>query len=276
MNYRHAFHAGNFADLLKHVALLAIVERMKAGKGPVQVIDTHAGAGAYDLQGDAARKSGEAEAGIIRLLAAADAPAVFAPLKTAVRRLNAGGGARLYPGSPALMAQALSPSDTYIGCELRPDEHRLLQETLAGRANTQALLTNGFAAAAAKLDPKARNLVLIDPPFEAADDYEQIAATVQAVLVRRPLACVAIWAPLKDLETFDALLRRLEAGGAPALLIAETRLRPLLDPMKMNGSAMIMINPPAGLQPPLEQAAAWIASALGGPGAASRVWTLRG
>ena len=274
MNYRHAFHAGNFADLLKHVALLAIVERMKAAKGPIQVIDTHAGAGAYDLQSDAARKSGEAEAGIVRLLAAADPPGVFAALKKAVAQLNAGGGVRLYPGSPALMMQALSPHDAYIACELRPDEHRLLQQTLAGRRNAQALLTNGFAAAAAKLDPKARNLILIDPPFEAADDYEQIAATVKAVLARRPQACLAIWVPLKDLETFDALLRRLEAGGAPALLIAETRLRPLLDPMKMNGSAMLIINSPPGLHTPLEQAAAWIAGTLGGPGAVSRVWTL--
>ncbi len=274
MNYRHAFHAGNFADLLKHAALLAIVERMKAAKGPIQVIDTHAGAGAYDLQSDAARKSGEAEAGIVRLLAAADAPGVFAPLKKAVAKLNPGGGVRLYPGSPALMIQALSPHDGYIACELRPDEHGLLRQTLTGQGNAQALLTNGFAAATAKLDPKARNLVLIDPPFEAADDYDQIAAAVKAVLARRPQACLAIWVPLKDLETFDALLRRLEAGGAPALLIAETRLRPLFDPMKMNGCAMLIINSPPGLQAPLEQAAAWIAATLGGPGAASRVWTL--
>ena len=276
MNYRHAFHAGNFADLLKHVALLAIVERMKAANGPIQVIDTHAGAGAYDLRSDAARKSGEAEAGIVRLMADDKAPDVFAPLKAAVARLNPGGGVRLYPGSPALMNQALSPQDAYIGCELRPDEHRLLQQTLAGAKNAQALLTNGFAAAAVKLDPKARNLILIDPPFEAADDYDQIAAMVQAVLARRPRACLAIWIPLKDLETFDALLRRLEAGGAPAILIAEARLRPLFDPMKMNGCAMLVINAPSGLQAPLERAAAWIASVLGGPGAASRVWTLGG
>jgi 23S rRNA (adenine2030-N6)-methyltransferase len=274
MNYRHAFHAGNFADLLKHVALLAIVEKLKTGKGPIQVIDTHAGAGAYDLRSDAARKSGEADAGIVRLVAAADAPDVFASLRAAVAKLNPGGGVRLYPGSPALMIRALSPQDAYVGCELRPDEHQLLAQTLAGHRNAQALLTNGFAAASAKLDPNARNLVLIDPPFEAADDYAQIAATVKAVLARRPSACLAIWVPLKDLETFDALLRRLEEGGAPALLIAETRLRPLMDPMKMNGSAMVMINAPSGLQGPLEQAAAWIAATLGGPGAASRVWTL--
>jgi 23S rRNA (adenine2030-N6)-methyltransferase len=276
MNYRHAFHAGNFADLLKHVALLAIVERMKAGRAPIQVIDTHAGAGAYDLSGEAARKSGEAEAGIVRLLAADDAPGVFEPLKAAVAQLNPGGGVRLYPGSPALMIQALSPHDAYIACELRPDEHRLLQQTLAGQKNAQALLTNGFAAASAKLDPKLRNLILIDPPFEAADDYDQIAAAVRAVLARRPQACLAIWVPLKDLETFDALLRRLEAGGAPAMLIAETRLRPLFDPMKMNGCAMLIINSPPDVQAPLEQAAAWIAANLGGPGAASRVWTLGG
>jgi 23S rRNA (adenine2030-N6)-methyltransferase len=274
MNYRHAFHAGNFADLLKHAALLAIVGKMKATSGPIQVIDTHAGAGAYDLQSEAARKSGEAQAGVLRLLAADDTPAVFTPLKQAVAKLNNNGAVQLYPGSPALMIQALGPADSYIACELRPDEHRLLQQTLAGHRNAQSLLTNGYAAATGKLDPKARNLILIDPPFEAADDYEQIAATVKAVLARRPQACLAIWVPLKDLETFDALLRRLEAGGAPALLIAETRLRPLFDPMKMNGCAMLIVNAPAGLQAPLEQAAAWIANTLGGAGAASKVWTL--
>jgi 23S rRNA (adenine2030-N6)-methyltransferase len=276
MNYRHAFHAGNFADLLKHVALLEIVQRLKATNGPIQVIDTHAGAGAYDLRGEASRRSGEAQAGIVRLMDADEAPTVFAPLKQAVSDLNGGAAVTLYPGSPALVARALSPADRYVACELRPDEHRLLRQTLAGHANAQALLTNGFAAAAARLDPKARNLILIDPPFEAADDYDQIAATVKAVLSRRPQACLAIWTPLKDLETFDALLRRLEAGGAPALLIAETRLRPLLDPMKMNGCAMVMINPPRGLNAPLGAAAAWIATTLGGAGAASRVWTLGG
>ncbi len=274
MNYRHGFHAGNFADLLKHVALLEIVERMKAQPGPIQVIDTHAGAGAYDLQSDASRRSGEAEAGIVRLLATADAPPVFASLKAAVAKLNRGPKVQLYPGSPALMLQALSPTDNYVGCELRPDEHSLLRQTLASHKFAQALLTNGYGAAASKLDARSRNLILIDPPFEAADDYEQIAATVTAVLGRRPQACLAIWVPLKDLETFDALLRRLEAGPAGALLIAETRLRPLFDPMKMNGCAMVMVNPPVGLQAPLEQAAAWIATTLGGPGAASRVWTL--
>lgn len=274
MNYRHAFHAGNFADLLKHAALLEIIGRMRANAGPLQVIDTHAGAGAYDLRSEAARKSGEAQAGIVRLLAADDAPAVFAALKTAVAGLNSGGAPDLYPGSPALIAGMLRSSDAYVACELRADEHALLRQTLADHRNAEALLANGFAAASAKLDLRASNLVLIDPPFEAADDYGQIAATVKAVLALRPRACLAIWVPLKDLETFDALLRRLEDNGAPSMLIAETRLRPLLDPLKMNGCAMVMVNPPAGLAAPLEAAAEWIAVRLGGPGASSRVWTL--
>lgn len=274
MNYRHAFHAGNFADLLKHAALLEILARMQAESGALQVIDTHAGAGAYDLRSEAARKSGEAQAGIVRLLEAQDAPAAFDALKAAVSRFNGGGPPHLYPGSPALIVQAQRAADSYLACELRPGEHRLLQQTLAARKTAEALLSDGFAAASARLDPKTANLVLIDPPFEAADDYDRIAATVKAVLARRSQACLAIWVPLKDLETFDALLRRLEDNGAPALLIAETRLRPLADPLKMNGCAMVVINPPAGLQTPLEQAAAWIATRLGGPGASSRVWTL--
>ena len=139
--------------------------------------------------------------------------------------------------------------------------------------NAQALLTNGFAAASAKLDPKAANLVLIDPPFEAADDYDQIAAAVKVVLAARSQASLAIWVPLKDLETFDALIRRLEAQGARDLLIVETRLRPLLNPLKMNGCAMLLINAPDGVSAPLSQAAEWIATHLGETGAASRVWS---
>lgn len=274
MNYRHAFHAGNFADLLKHATLLEIVARMQADADSLQVIDTHAGAGGYDLRSEASRKSGEAQAGIVRLLEADDAPAAFDGLKAAVASFNSGGAPRLYPGSPALIAQALRPSDAYVACELRPDEHALLQRTLAGHGNAQALLANGFAAASARLDSATPNLVLIDPPFEAADDYDQIAAAVRAALARRPRACLAIWVPLKDLETFDALLRRLEEARAPSMLIAETRLRPLLDPLRMNGCAMVTINPPAGLSGPLEGAADWIAARLGGPGASSRVWRL--
>src|SRR5436190_3068577 len=126
LNYRHAFHAGNFADLVKHAALLAVLARLQAEASPLSVIDTHAGRGLYDLAGPEAVKSGEAEAGIARLMAATDAPADFDALTAAVRTLNGAGPIRRYPGSPWLIAECLRPGDRYLACELRGDEHGAL------------------------------------------------------------------------------------------------------------------------------------------------------
>ncbi|HEX7761878.1 MAG TPA: 23S rRNA (adenine(2030)-N(6))-methyltransferase RlmJ, partial [Caulobacteraceae bacterium] len=123
MNYRHAFHAGNFADLLKHAIVLDLMGRLTAAAGPLTVVDTHAGAGGYDLAGELARKTGEGQAGIVRLMADAGAPAVFAPLKAAVRGVNGKGqSVRYYPGSPLLIAPALRPGDRYLACEIRSDD----------------------------------------------------------------------------------------------------------------------------------------------------------
>src|SRR5690606_32349039 len=132
LNYRHAFHAGNFADLVKHAALLDLLARLQAPGEPLAVFDTHAGRGLYDLSGEEAQRSREAEAGIARLMEAADLPPALGQLRTAVSRLNTGGQASLYPGSPLLVAGALRKGDTYLGCELRPQEHSALSDALAG------------------------------------------------------------------------------------------------------------------------------------------------
>ena len=143
MNYRHAFHAGNFADLQKHAIVLALLKALTDGEAPLSVIDTHAGAGAYDLGGDMAQRSGEAAAGVGRLLAMDDAPAVFAPLIAAVKALNGGGSGSLYPGSPLLIARALRKTDRYTACELRPDDFDSLRRTLAPYALAQAVKDRG-------------------------------------------------------------------------------------------------------------------------------------
>jgi len=276
MNYRHAFHAGNFADLHKHAILLAMLSALQGKSDALSVIDTHAGAGGYDLSGEMARRSGEAQAGIFRLKAATDAPAVFAPLLKAVADMNGGKPGDLYPGSPLLTARALRKADRYAGCELRSDDAALLRKTLAPYANAQALATDGFTAAAQQAGKGGRAFVVIDPPFERPDDYDRIAATTLAVLKRAPDAALAIWLPIKDLETFDAFLRTME-NVAPKtvmgnLLVAELRLRPLTDPMKMNGCAMVMIGAPASVDEAAAQAGGWLASRLGETGGRSRVW----
>jgi len=271
MNYRHAFHAGNFADLHKHAILLAMLSALQGESDALSVIDTHAGAGGYDLSGEMARRSAEAQAGIFRLKAASDAPSVFDPLLKAAADMNGGKDGDLYPGSPLLLARALRKADRYVGCELRPDDARLLRETLAPYAGAQALEADGFITAAQQAGRGGRPFVVIDPPFERPDDYARIVETTRAVLARAKDAALAVWLPIKDLETFDAFLRAMETV-TNKLLVAELRLRPLTDPMKMNGCAMVMIGAPDSVDGAAAQAGDWIASSLGEAGGRSRVW----
>lgn len=271
MNYRHAFHAGNFADLVKHGTLTLLLDALMADPAPMTVVDTHAGAGGYDLDGELARRTGEAAQGIFRLMAADDAPAGFDGLKAAVRRGNPGGGVRFYPGSPSLIGAALRRGDRYVACELRDDDVTLLAETLAPFAGAKAVQTDGFAMAGREAGKGGRVFVLIDPPFERSDDYARIAETMAQVLLLDPDACIAVWLPLKDLETFDAFLRAVEPAGAD-LLVAEARLKPLTDPMKMNGCAMVIANAPPGLEQALTPICAWVAGRLGEAGGKAEVW----
>lgn len=270
MNYRHSFHAGNFADLVKHALLLWLLARRQAD-GPVTVIDTHAGAGVYDLTGDAAR-SKEAEAGIARLMAAADRPPLIEALAAEVAKLNPHGGASLYPGSPLLVAGRLRPSDRYIGYELNPPVLDLLAEALAPFPQTEACGGDGYDQARTEAARAPGAFVLIDPPFERPDDYHRAADVGAAIARADPRAVVAIWTPLKDMETFDGFLRRLDQAGMKRLLVAEARLRPLANPMKMNGCAVVVLNPPAGAGGAASEVCGWVAGRLGEAGAKAEVW----
>lgn len=270
MNYRHAFHAGNFADLVKHAALLRLLAAL--GPAPLTVIDTHAGRGLYDLAGPEARKSGEAEAGIVRLMAARDAPAAFGPLTRSVAALNAGGAVRRYPGSPWLIAEHLPPGSRYLACELRKEEHDALRSALKGRPGVETLNADGYKAAVERCPPKGRVLLLIDPPFEKSDDYARIVETLEGARTRNRDVQALVWLPLKDLETFDAFLRDLEDADDAPMLAAEARVKPLTDPMKMNGCALVLMNGP-DLSADLAAICGWVAQELGDRGAA-RVYPL--
>ena len=271
MNYRHSFHAGNFADIVKHALLLWLLGRRQAD-GPLTVIDTHAGAGLYDLAGDAVR-SREAEAGVARLMAAADRPPLIEALAAEVARLNPQGGARLYPGSPRLVAGRLRPGDRYLGFEMNPPVLALLEQALADFPAAGARGGDGYGQALATATQAPGALVLIDPPFERPDDYQRAADTAAAIARADPRATVAIWTPLKDLETFDGFLRRLDRAGVQRALVAEARLRPLANPMKMNGCAVVVLNPPAGAEAAAREVCGWVADRLGEAGARAEVWT---
>lgn len=273
MNYRHAFHAGNFADLVKHAALTCILARLP---GPVSVLDTHAGAGLYDLGGERARKSGEAAAGILRLMETPDSPPVFEALKAAVRRLNPKGGVALYPGSPVIAAQMLGRGDSYLGCELRADDAALLNQALKPWPHARAVATDGYGEVGRTKAGRGSRLVLIDPPFEKADDYAQAAGAVGTALARDPAVCVIVWLPLKDLDTLDRFVGRLEDLEPPRTLIAECRLRPLINPMALNGCALAVIGAPEGAEAEIAAACVWTAERLGDAGGEGRAWIVGG
>jgi 23S rRNA (adenine2030-N6)-methyltransferase len=270
MNYSHAFHAGNFADIVKHAALLAVLGRMQAGATSLQVIDTHGGRGLYDLSASEARRSAEAERGVARLMAAEALPAPVLVLREAVRQLDPGPGVRLYPGSPRLIADRLRTQDRLTVFELNPREASSLHSVLKGRAGVEVREADGFEGAPALAVGEGARLILIDPPFERGDDYARSAGALRQILAQRADATVMIWLPLKDLETFDAFLR--EVGPAGPVLVAEARLRPLRDPLRMNGCALVIASPPAGTASDLQAICSWTVETLG-EGGEARVWT---
>jgi 23S rRNA (adenine2030-N6)-methyltransferase len=263
---------------MKHAILLQVLAKLRSD-GPLTVVDTHAGAGLYDLSGEAATTSGEAALGVGRLMADPAAPEAFAPLKGAVETLNSGGPVRLYPGSPWLIVQALQPGDAYIGCELRPDDHGLLARDI-GRAaavkgvRAATLRRDGYLEAAARLKAStSRCLLLIDPPFERGDEYAQVLETLARTTAAA--VCALVWLPLKDLETFDAFLRGLDAMDLPDVAVAEVRLRPLSNPMRMNGCALVMIGVP-DVVTQADAICSWVAARVGEAGSRGCVCDLDG
>lgn len=273
MNYRHAFHAGNFADLVKHAAVTRLMARLTADGTPLLVVDTHAGAGLYDLTDADQARSREAEAGIARLTGR-DLPPEFAGLSAAVESRNGGGPVRRYPGSPLLICDALRKGDRYIGCEMAGDVFARLGAVLRGTGkDARGLKGDGYEALPQLLDDEDRRLfVLIDPPFEQADDYVRIVEALATVYAARPDAVALVWLPLKDLETLDSFVRRFEEADLPTAIIAEARMRPLTNPMKMNGCALAGFNLPAGFAADLEAICEFVVRELGDPGGLARVW----
>ncbi len=270
MNYRHAFHAGNFADVMKHAILLQLLAALTREAGALTVIDTHAGAGIHDLLGGEAARTGEAAGGVAKLMAA-EAPAPFEALKAAVRRANRRDEVRFYPGSPLLIADALRARDRLIACELRPDDYAALKAALPRQAGAEALREDGWRVAADRARGAARLLVLTDPPYEDPGDGVKAAKMVAEVLSAQPRATLAIWAPIKDLNGFYGLVETIhDAAGRAPVMLAQSRLRPLTNPITMNGSAMIVVDPPAGVLAACNEISRWTAEALGERGALGR------
>src|SRR6516225_7385808 len=202
MNYRHAFHAGNFADVVKHAVLVRVLVHLREKPAPFRVIDTRAGAGSYDLAGEEARRSGEWRDGIDRLVRApiaARARALLAPYLDAVAACNGAGRLTAYPGSPALARAFLRAQDRLIACELEPNAAAALARNLVGDRRSKAVAIDGWAALNAYVPPKERRgLVLVDPAFEDAGDFARLAQALAAAHRKWTSGTYLAWYPIKE------------------------------------------------------------------------------
>ncbi|MDQ6435080.1 23S rRNA (adenine(2030)-N(6))-methyltransferase RlmJ [Mesorhizobium sp. LHD-90] len=252
MNYRHAFHAGNFADVVKHAVLARLVEYLKLKDKAFRVIDTHAGVGLYDLSGDEAGRTGEWRNGIGRLAGAPLPPAaaeLLAPYLQAVAAVNAGNGLTRYPGSPTIVRHLLRKQDRLTAIELHPRDAADLAENFAGDHQVRVIELDGWLALGAHLPPKEkRGLVLVDPPFEQPGEFDRLLQGLAKAHRRWSGGIYALWYPIKDRDAVERFADGLKESGVPKILDIRFFVRaPSAEPT-LDGTGMIVVNPPFTLE----------------------------
>ena len=303
MNYRHAFHAGNFADCFKHALLIRLLAMMQRKPAGVFVLDTHAGVGAYDLGADAATRTGEWRQGIARVRASRDpalteylallplplreragvrgaTPAQLSGVGVAPlpRPLPHGEGRSEYPGSPVLLRAMLRPQDRLACCELHPEDHAALRRRFRRDPQVAVHLRDGWEALAGLLPPTlTRALVLIDPPYEAPDEFARLAAGLRTAWRRMPHAVLAAWYPIKHRAPIRPLQEAVATAGLRDVIAAELHLRAPLDATRLNGCGLVVVNPPFGFADEIGPILAALLLALGdrapGEGLSVERWT---
>ncbi len=267
-SYRHAFHAGNHADVLKHAILVQILDYFNRKDTPYWVIDTHAGAGLYALDGDWAGQSGEVAEGLDRLLGAPRPPALIERYLRAVQDFNPDGVANLYPGSPCLALRAMRPDDRLRLFELHPTEGQVLEDTLrrqmhASPRQVAVAREDGFAGLNRLLPPPPRRgLILIDPSYENKQDYRHVIQAVKDGLQRFAQGCFIVWYPLVQRIQAHEMARSLERLPVDWLNASLTVRKPSSDGLGMHGSGMFIVNPPWTLEEELREALPWLQAAL--------------
>lgn len=244
MNYRHAFHAGNFADVLKHVVLAKIVQHLNLKPAPWSCLDTHAGVGLYDLSGEEAERTGEWRNGVGRLrerrLGDA-AEALMEPWRQVLGEL----GPHLYPGSPEIVRRLARDDDRLRLCEMHPKDAASLASVMGRDRRAKVTEIDGWTALGAWLPPRERRgLVLIDPPFEEAGEHGRMAEAFLKAYRIWPTGTYALWRPIKDPRVDEALMRPLVAAGIPKLLDVRLLVRAPGDPKLLAGSGLAIVNPP--------------------------------
>jgi len=264
MNYRHAFHAGNHADVLKHYVLTRLIALLSRKEAPFAYLDSHAGIGLYDLRGDQASRTGEWLEGIARLWQASDVPDPLLDYLEVIRAMNPDGELRHYPGSPELARLLTREQDRLHLNEKHPEDGRLLKENMHGDRRVAVHLGEGWYVPRALLPTREkRALLLIDPPFEQVDEMERCAQSLNEAISRMRQAVVAIWYPIKDLRQLSRFYRDLQKSKAPKLLRVELYVHPTDEAARLNGSGLVISNPPWGLEDELKQILPWLADLLG-------------
>lgn len=261
MNYRHAYHAGNFADVVKHVALVGALLHLRKKETPFAVVDTHAGRGAYDLAGGEAARTREADAGIARL---GVLPTKGLPLFLTEYMHLARGEAR-YPGSPLIAARLLRPQDRLVAFEKHPEEAAALVVTLRPFAKARVIAGDGYAQLAALLPPlERRGLVLIDPPYESETDFADAAGAVAGVMKRFATGVVLVWFPIKSKAEADAFCGEALASGVTKALRIDIAVDvPARDAKeRLSAAGLLVINPPYEFDTEMRSALAAVAPLL--------------
>jgi|SRR5438067_1024537 23S rRNA (adenine2030-N6)-methyltransferase len=276
MNYRHGFHAGSFADVLKHATLVRILVHLLVKPTPFRVIDTHAGAGRYDLRTDEATRGGEWRDGIARLLSARLPPTealLLAPYLDAVARWNESTSLTVYPGSPLLVGAFLRQQDRLIACELEPSAAAALARSVARDRRCKAIAIDGWTALNAFIPPKERRgLVMIDPPFEDASEFARVGEAIEAALGKWASGIFLIWYPLKERAPADKLAKRLRSFAAVKILRAEIDVGGPDNADRLRACGLVVINPPWKLEGELRTLLPALAQTLSrGRGSAHRL-----
>ena len=282
MNYRHAFHAGNHADVLKHVVLLALCDVLTVKPTACFALDTHAGRGLYALDADAAKRTGESREGIARLSASSTSDAHILRYLHAVATCRTRHGEHAYPGSPWLLARALRPIDRIACCELQPDEATALKTNLHDDPRIAVHQRDGYGALKALLPPThgaqrfGRGLVLLDPPYEAQlAEFDLALAALREALSRWPQAIYALWYPIKQRRTLAPFYRNAAGLPSKSTMLVELLVHADDSPLRMNGSGLLLLNAPWRFETSFAPTLAGLASLLAPTMQSSRIELLK-
>ncbi len=257
MNYRHAFHAGNFADVIKHIVLARILTYLQDKPAAFRVIDTHAGAGLYDLESEEAQRGGEWLTGIARVMQSRltnETAALMKPYLDIVRSFNPKAELKAYPGSPLIARALLRPQDRLTACELEPKARKALIDALRRDEQARVVDLDGWVALPAFVPPKERRgLVLIDPPFEAKDEFERLGEAFKTAFAKWPTGVYVIWYPVKNRRAAETLAQEVAQAAAAAkppgkCLRVEFSVAPQTDGKALTSSGLLIVNPPFTLQ----------------------------